>query len=67
MMDAKAFSVVRFCATYGLSKPLLYQLWREGRGPRSYTVNRRRYISVEAAECWQRDLENEANEHREAA
>lgn len=56
-MSKSAHSVAEFCASYSISKALLYKLWREGFGPAHFKLGRRTLISAEAAEAWQRSLE----------
>lgn len=56
----EAYSVGNFCAAYTLSRSALYDLWKEGKGPRSFTVGRRRLISRDAARGWLKGLEGAA-------
>lgn len=60
-MDKKAYSVADFCRVFGVSKPFLYKLWGQGKGPRSYYVGRRRFISREAGAAWQHAREAESD------
>lgn len=46
------FSVPEFCRAYGISKVTLYELWKRGDGPESFTVGKRRLIPVESARSW---------------
>jgi hypothetical protein len=52
-----AFSVAAFCRSHGISRSLLYLLWREKRGPRVLRVRGRTLISAEAAADWRREME----------
>ena len=53
-----AYSIEAFCEDYGgICKATLYNMWKNGEGPRYMQVRGRRLISVEAAEQWRRDLE----------
>ena len=51
-----AYTVADFCAAYSISRPFLYRLWSEGRGPRSVKLGRRVLIRAEDAENWLRNL-----------
>lgn len=51
-----AFTVSEFCDAYGLGRTRLFEEIKSGR-LLTYTVGRRRFISVSAAELWQRRLE----------
>ncbi len=55
-----AFTIPQFCAAHGISRSLLYSLWREGGGPRTMTLRGSRRISHEAAAEWRRRMEAEA-------
>ena len=54
-----AYSVNEFCKAHRISRALLYQMLKEGTGPRTMKVRGRRLISAEAAEQWRRDREAE--------
>jgi len=51
------FDVPSFCKAHKVSRALFYQLLRDGRGPRTYTIGRRRYITREAAATWRTEME----------
>lgn len=53
----QAYTVRQFCRAYNISRTKLHDLWNEGRGPRSYHLGRRRYISRASAHEWQCSLE----------
>jgi predicted DNA-binding transcriptional regulator AlpA len=57
LLPAAAYSVDEFCRSYGLGRSTLYKLWKSGAGPRPMHVGRRTFISVEAAQEWQRRME----------
>ena len=65
-----AYSIDEFCAAHRISRAAIYNLWRDGLGPRWLHVGSRRIITVEAAQAWARAREaaamREASE-REAA
>ena len=50
-------TIAEFCASFNISKALLYKLIKIGQGPRLFKVGRRTLISLEAATDWQRKLE----------
>jgi predicted DNA-binding transcriptional regulator AlpA len=56
-MASLTYSIPEFCAGYGISRSLLYNLIRERRGPRLMKVGQRTLISHEAAEEWRRRME----------
>jgi hypothetical protein len=47
-----ALSPREFAAVAGISVTLLYRLWREGRGPPSKMLFKRRVIEVEGGRKW---------------
>ena len=53
-----AYDVAGFCRAHKVSRSLLYELWRQGRGPRVMRVGSRRLISREAAADWRREMES---------
>jgi predicted DNA-binding transcriptional regulator AlpA len=55
-----ALTVDEFCSAHGISRTHLYDLWREGRGPRFMRAgDKRRLISVEAAADWRLAIEHQ--------
>jgi len=52
-----AFTVKQFCADHDISRTRYYLLKREGRGPRTYRVGMREYVSAEAAAEWRKRME----------
>ena len=52
-----AFTVTEFCERHRISRAHLYDLIREGRGPRVMRPGRRTLISREAASDWRREME----------
>ena len=53
------YTVKEFCAVERISKPHLYVLWRQGKGPRFYRVGSHRRITEDARRDWQREREDE--------
>ena len=53
-------TIDEFCTSHGVSKPMLYKLWKQGLGPKFMLVGMRRYISVKAATAWMEALERQA-------
>jgi len=52
-----AYSLREFAARHGISISHLFDLIRDGQGPRIMKVGRRSLISVEAAADWRRERE----------
>lgn len=61
-MTKHALSVRDFCESHGICRATLYNLWRDGEGPRFFHVGRRRLITPEAAAEWRREMEAKASE-----
>jgi excisionase family DNA binding protein len=61
MNDHDALSVAQFCKRHGISRATLYNLLRDGVGPRIMKVGSRTLISAEAARAWRERLEAEAS------
>jgi hypothetical protein len=58
---ARAASTLdEFCASHGLSKPMLYKLWKQGIGPKFMIIGSRRLISAESAAAWREGLERQS-------
>lgn len=55
----RALTYSDFCAEYSLSMSFLYELLAAGKGPKVMRVGGKRLISVESAEAWQRQAEDE--------
>lgn len=55
--ERDALTVTEFAARHGISRAHLYDLLREGLGPRVMRVGRRTLISREAAADWRRAME----------
>lgn len=55
-----AFAVEEFCRSARLSRSFFYRLCREGRGPATFKVGRRRFVRVAAAELWLKQQEERA-------
>ena len=52
-----ALSVEAWCRTYGIGKNSFYKMLRQGNGPATIKIGRRRIISNEASTAWQRSQE----------
>jgi len=59
-----ALTLDEFAARFRVPRSQLFKLLRAGYGPRTYKLGRRRYVSVQAALDWQRDLEAQSSVHR---
>ncbi len=51
----RAFSVNQYCEDHNICRATLYNLWRDGRGPRRMKIGHRTMISIEAAEDYRRE------------
>ena len=56
-MDRQAFTIKEFCQSHGFSRAHYFNLQKDGLGPRTMQVGKRRLISVEAAADWHRECE----------
>jgi predicted DNA-binding transcriptional regulator AlpA len=56
-IDRAAYSVVEFARLHGVSRAHVYNLLRDGMGPRVMRAGRRTLISAEAAAEWRRRME----------
>ncbi len=65
-VETKAFTIDEFIDAYKVGRTITYEELASGR-LKSYKLGRRRYISAEAAEAWQRQLERESNPAEEVA
>jgi hypothetical protein len=50
-----ALTIKEFCATHNISEAFYYELQKDGRGPRTMVVGRRRLVSVEEARRWREE------------
>jgi hypothetical protein len=55
--DRAAYTIAEFCDAHRISRSKLYELWRQGKGPRVMDIDARRRISKEAAADWRRACE----------
>lgn len=55
------YTVSAFCAAHHIARSFLYQLLREGRGPRVMKLGRRTFITREAAADWRMRMEKETS------
>jgi hypothetical protein len=58
-----AFSVDEFCDAHSVSRTHLYEMWREGAGPRYMLAGSKRLITMEAAADWRAEGERAAPAH----
>jgi hypothetical protein len=56
-LERAAFTIAEFCEAHRISRSKLYQLWRDGTGPRFKRIGVKIIISNEAAADWRRDGE----------
>jgi len=54
-----SYTIQEFCEAERISRSILYRLWEQGRGPRSYHVGTRCLVSAETRAAWRRMLEAE--------
>jgi predicted DNA-binding transcriptional regulator AlpA len=55
--EREAFTVAELAEAYRLSRATLYNLWKDGCGPKRMRVRGRVLVSRDAAEHWRRHLE----------
>lgn len=60
-MNERLSTVEEFLQRNRISKPTLYKLFREGKGPRVIRVGRRVFIAPEAEAEWRRSMEADGN------
>lgn len=56
-MEKQAFTISEFCRAYGVSRGRLHELEQAGLAPQIYRIASKPYVSVSAAEEWQRRME----------
>jgi hypothetical protein len=61
-----SLTINEFCAAEKVSRALLYNLWKRGKGPRYFYAGNSRRISHEARQQWRREREAEAVDARSA-
>jgi predicted DNA-binding transcriptional regulator AlpA len=54
-----SLTINEFLAAEKMCRSMLYKLWNEGKGPRSFTIGTKRMISAEARLEWRRARETE--------
>jgi hypothetical protein len=60
--ERAAFTVEAFCLSHSISRAHLYELWKDGLGPRRMTgIGRKVLISVESARAWRARMETEGD------
>jgi hypothetical protein len=52
-----SLTINEFCEAEHVSRSMLYELWREGQGPRFYLNGKHRRITQRARLDWQRERE----------
>lgn len=55
-MNTQALSINEFCKQYGFSRSMFYKLKEQGKGPKTYNLGKKVFISKEAAEEWQKEI-----------
>jgi len=55
--ESLAFTVDEFAEAYRVSRATVYNMWRDGTGPRKMRVRGRVLISRDAAEKWRAEVE----------
>ncbi len=53
-LQRRAYSIDEVCKLYGLSRPTFYRMLAAGDGPATFTVGRRRLVTLEALQEWER-------------
>jgi predicted DNA-binding transcriptional regulator AlpA len=56
--DRAAYSIVEFARAHSMSRAHVYNLMRDGLGPRVMRAGRRTLVSAEAAADWRRRMES---------
>lgn len=56
-MEKLSYSIPEWCSQRGISRSGFYKIVKDGLGPQTYRVGRRRFISRDADVEWQRKLE----------
>lgn len=59
-MNKAAFTLPEFCKAFAVSRGRLHELTQAGLGPRIYHIASKPYVSIEAAQEWQRRMEQGA-------
>lgn len=62
-----SLTVEDLCRTEGICRATLYNLWKQGKGPRFYYLGAHRRISPDAVIDWRREREAEVTARRETA
>lgn len=57
VVSIDAMTIQEFCTRTKICRAKLYVMFKNGTGPSSYKVGRRRYITVKAALQWQEELQ----------
>jgi hypothetical protein len=62
-----SYTVDEFCTAERISRVSLYEMWKQGKGPRFYFNGRCRRITHAARMDWQREMEARAETLSEVA
>jgi|SRR5271166_6183716 len=60
-MDKDAYTIPEFCQRHGISASHFFELAKQGLGPRTMSVGRRRLVSKEASAEWRRERETSSH------
>ncbi|ARP85779.1 helix-turn-helix transcriptional regulator [Bordetella genomosp. 9] len=60
-MHKATWTIPQFCDSHNISRTHLYDLIKQGKGPRLMKLGRRTLISAEAAADWRRQMEAETS------
>jgi predicted DNA-binding transcriptional regulator AlpA len=53
----EAYPINAFCAAFGISRSLFYELRKKGEGPRTFKIKSHTFVSKQAAADWAAALE----------
>lgn len=59
-MEKQVFTLPEFCKAYSISRGRLHELQQAGLGPDIYRIASKPYVSMSAAQEWQRRMEHGA-------
>ena len=59
-MEKQVFTIPEFCKAYAISRGRLHELQQAGLGPDIYRIASKPYVSLTAAQAWQRRMEQGA-------
>mgnify|MGYP000453944783 CR=1 FL=1 len=61
-MEKQAFTLAEFCEAYKVSRGRLHELEQVGLAPKTYRIASKPYVSLRAAQEWQKRMESGAAE-----